>query len=63
VTYILLQFERTALHWAVIKENIPLVETLIRSGADVNAHDEVSWNVCDEMSWSVSVTSKKHNPM
>ena len=50
MTYILLQFERTALHWAVIKENIPLVETLIRSGADVNAHDEVSWNVCDEMS-------------
>ena len=40
----------TALHWAAIGENIQVVEVLIRSGADVNAFDEVSWYVFGEMS-------------
>jgi len=50
VTCILSQLGWTALHWAAIGENIQVVEVLIRSGADVNAFDEVSWYVFGEMS-------------
>jgi len=46
----LLQWKRTALHWTVIWGYVQLQETLIKSGADVNALDGVSWHVCDEMS-------------
>ena len=38
----LLQLGRTALHDATSSGNVKLVETLIRSGADVNALDKVS---------------------
>ena len=48
---------------ATIVGNTEPVETLVRLGADINARDKVSLYVCDEMSWSVSVTNKEHNPM
>jgi len=38
----LLQVGMTALHWAADEGHIPVVEALIRLGADVNAVDEVS---------------------
>ena len=37
-----LQRGRTALHFAAEKNSLAIVELLIRSGADVNAKDEVS---------------------
>ena len=42
VTCILLQFGKTALHYAVGWGQVQAIETLIRFGADVNALDEVS---------------------
>ena len=39
---LLLQLKRTALHVAAIRGDVQVVETLIRSGADVNALDMVS---------------------
>ena len=38
----MLQRGRTALHFAAEKNSLAIVELLIRSGADVNAKDEVS---------------------
>ena len=48
-TCILLQWRRTALHDAAMMGQVQAIETLIRLGADVNALDQVSWYVCDEM--------------
>ena len=42
VTYILLQWGRTALHDAAGEGQVQQIETLIRLGADVNALDNVS---------------------
>ena len=42
VTCILLQSGRTALHHAAGWEQVQLIETLIKLGADVNALDKVS---------------------
>ena len=42
VTCILLQWGRTALHGAAWLGQVQAIETLIRLGADVNAHDKVS---------------------
>ena len=42
VTCILLQEGSTALHHAARSGQVQAIETLIRSGADVNALDEVS---------------------
>ena len=38
----MLQCGRTALHFAAEKNSLAIVELLIRSGADLNAKDEVS---------------------
>jgi len=42
VTCILLQDGSTALHVAAIEGTVPVIQTLIRLGADVNAHNKVS---------------------
>ena len=42
VTFILLQRGSTVLHKAARMGNVPVIETLIKSGADVNALDKVS---------------------
>ena len=42
VTCILLQLERTVLHYAAQEGQVQAIETLIRLGANVNAHDKVS---------------------
>ena len=42
VTCILLQRRSTALYKAARMVNVPVIETLIKSGADVNALDKVS---------------------
>jgi len=42
VTCILLQRGMTALHWAAIRGHVQVIETLIRSGADVSVLDKVS---------------------
>ena len=61
VSCILLQDGSTALHVAASLGRAKQVQILFRSGADINALDKVSYYVCDEMSWSVGVSSKKHN--
>jgi len=64
VTCILLQDGSTALHKAAWRGNTEVLEMLIKLGADVNACDDVSRYLCDEMSRSVvSVTSKKYHLM
>ena len=42
MTYILLQYGLTALHEAAWKGAVPVIQTLIRLGADVDAHNKVS---------------------
>ena len=42
VTCVLLQGGKTALHLAAVMGHVQAIETLISSGADVNALDEVS---------------------
>jgi hypothetical protein len=34
----------TALHWASDKGHVPVVELLLKAGADPNAADKVCWN-------------------
>ena len=39
------QFERTALHWAVIKGSIEIVKLLLNKGASVNLQNMVSFTL------------------